>query len=123
MDEITQKIERYTDELKHNECRLGEMTHNLNVVNTRLKQVDERLRQLHPGMRLDSLEDRCTCTCKHGYQPSAHTPQGYCSRSVYLSVSLSVTILTATYLVYESKVRSVIRFLMAFQRHDLCGFL
>ena len=63
VDEITQKMERYTDELKHNEGRLGEMTHNLNVVNTRLKQVDERLRQLRPGMRLDSLEDRC----KHGY--------------------------------------------------------
>ena len=59
VDEITQKMERYTDELKHKEGSLGEMTHNLDVVKTRLKQVDERLRQLRPGMRLDSLEDRC----------------------------------------------------------------
>ena len=36
---------------------------------------------------------------------------------VCVSVCLSVTTLTATYLVCD-----VIRFLMAFQTHDLCGF-
>ena len=59
VDEITQKMERYTDELKHKEDSLGEMIHTLDVVRARLKDVDERLRQLQPGMRLDTLEERC----------------------------------------------------------------
>lgn len=59
VDEITQKMERYTDELKVKEGSLAEMTENLDVVKTRLKEVDEKLRQLHPGIRLDALEDRC----------------------------------------------------------------
>ena len=59
VDEITQKMERYTDELKNKEGSLGEMTHNLDVVKARLKEVDERLRELRPGIRLDTLEERC----------------------------------------------------------------
>lgn len=59
VDEITQKMERYTDELKVKEGSLAEMTENLDVVKTRLKEVDEKLRQLRPGIRLDALEDRC----------------------------------------------------------------
>ena len=53
------KMQYYTDELKHEEGHLGEMTHNLDVVKIRLKEVDDRLRQLHPGIRLDTLENRC----------------------------------------------------------------
>ena len=59
VDEITEKMERYSDELKHKEGSLEEMTHSLDGVKTRLKEVDERLRELRPGMRLDTLEERC----------------------------------------------------------------
>ena len=59
VDEIVQKMQRYTDELQHKEDSLGEMTRNLDEVKTRLKEVDERLRQLRPGIRLDTLEERC----------------------------------------------------------------
>lgn len=62
VDEITEKMKRYTDELKEKEGRLGRMTENLEGVKTRLKEVDDRLRQLSPGIRLDSLEDRCKLT-------------------------------------------------------------
>ena len=51
--------------------------------------------------------------------------EGYGSHSVCVCVSvcLSVTTLTATNIVCESKLHcDVIRFLMAFQTRDLCGF-
>ena len=53
------KMYCYTDELKHKEGYLGEMTHSLDVVKIRLKEVDDRLRELRPGIRLDTLENRC----------------------------------------------------------------
>ena len=59
VDEITEKMKRYSSELEDKEKSLKDMSHNLDQVKTRLEQVDDRLRQLHPGMKLDSLEDRC----------------------------------------------------------------
>ena len=59
VDEITEKMKRYSDELKEKEGSLEEMTRNLELVKTRLKAVDDKLRQLRPGMRLDTLEERC----------------------------------------------------------------
>ena len=41
---------------------------------------------------------------------------------VGLSVCLSVTTLAATHLNFASPIWGVIRFLMAFQMYDLCGF-
>ena len=50
--------------------------------------------------------------------------EGYGSRSVCVCVSacLSITTLTATYTSFASPNFDVIRFLVAFQTHDLCGF-
>ena len=56
---LMKKMQHYTDDLKHKEGYLGEMTHNLDTVKTHLKEVDDRLRQLRPGIRLDTLEGRC----------------------------------------------------------------
>ena len=59
VDEITEKMKRYSDELKEKEDSLEEMSQNLELVKTRLKEVDDKLRQLRPGIRLDTLEERC----------------------------------------------------------------
>ena len=48
--------------------------------------------------------------------------EGYCSRSVYVSVSLSVNSLTATYFLFASLKHGVMRIFMPFQTHVLCGF-
>ena len=59
VDEITDKMKRYTGELQDKEKCLREKSQSLQEVNSRLKEVDERLRVLRPGIRLDSLEERC----------------------------------------------------------------
>ena len=59
VDEITTKMKRYTDELEDRQKGFEEMTQNLEEVKSRLAKVDDRLRQLRPGIRLDKLDDRC----------------------------------------------------------------
>ena len=48
--------------------------------------------------------------------------EGYCSRSVCVSVSLSVNSLTATYFLFASLKHGVMRIFMLFQTHALCRF-
>ena len=67
VDEITEKMKRYSSELEQREDRLKDMSQNLDEVKTRLGQVDEKLRQMRPGIRLDSLEDRCKSTSGRVY--------------------------------------------------------
>ena len=57
--DLNDKIGGYTEQQKLFEDKIAEMKQLLTDVRERVKEVDTRLKQLHPSIKLDTLDSRC----------------------------------------------------------------